>query len=140
MIYAKLKLVFGVIPAIMLASGTTTLVFSGEAMGEELSSSEIFKKAQENYASLATYSDDGKVIASMNGSTTFTTFTIRLARTNFYRIEWEQNSESSTNNNTGVQATWSASSGDFLEMGNGPEKQDSRQVALAKAADLSGGA
>jgi hypothetical protein len=138
---AKLKLVFGIIAAIMLASGATTLVFSDDATGEELSSGDIFKKAQENYASMASYSDQGKVVASLNGSTTVTSFAMRLARTNFYRIEWQQASDSSAiTNDTRVQAAWSSGSGDFLEMGNGPEKQEGRRVTLARATDLSGGA
>jgi outer membrane lipoprotein-sorting protein len=141
MTYAKVKVAFGISAAIMLASGATTMILASEAAGDNLSPDEIFKKAQENYASLTSYSDEGKTVATMGDATTITTFTIRLARTNFYQIEWEQDSESSCSTNyTDIQAVWSSGAGNFLEKGLGAQRQESRDIALAKAAEISSGA
>jgi outer membrane lipoprotein-sorting protein len=138
---AKLKLASGISAAILLASGALTMALASDAAGDNLSPDEIFKKAQENYASLTSYSDQGIIVASMGGATITTAFTIRLARTNFYYIEWEQNSEpSDTADNTVFQAVWSSGAGNFLEMGNGPKDETSQDIALEKAAALSSGA
>lgn len=75
MTYAKLELAFGISMATMLASGATTVVLSSDAASDGLSPGQIFKRAQENYASLASYSDKGKIVVTMNGTTTSTTFT-----------------------------------------------------------------
>ena len=142
MTYAKLKLAIGISAGILLAGGAATVAVSGgSGSGDDLPTSEIFKKAQEKYASLTSYSDEGKTVATLNGSTITTTFTIRLARPNFYRIEWEQSSESafSTTKNK-KQAVWSAGDGDFLEMGRGAEKQKSKELALSGATGISSGA
>jgi outer membrane lipoprotein-sorting protein len=141
MTYAKVKFALGISAAIMLASGAATMVLASDAAGDNLSPDEIFKKARENYASLTSYSDEGKIVANMGGATVTTTFTIRLARTNFYYIEWEQNSESSySTKDVAFQAVWSSGAGNFLEMGYGPKDEISQDIALEKAAALSGGA
>jgi outer membrane lipoprotein-sorting protein len=137
----KIKLAFGISAAIMLTSGATTVALSNDAAGNDLSPDEIFKKAQENYASLTSYGDEGKIITNMGGTTVTTSFTIRLARTNFYYIEWEQNSESSYSTKyTSFQAVWSSGAGNFLETGCGPKDENSRDIALEKAAAHSAGA
>jgi outer membrane lipoprotein-sorting protein len=129
----KIKLAFGISVAIMLTSGATTVALSNDAAGNDLSPDEIFKKAQENYASLTSYGDEGKIITNMGGTTVTTSFTIRLARTNFYYIEWEQNSESSYSTKyTSFQAVWSSGAGNFLETGYGPKDENSRDIALEK--------
>jgi RNA polymerase sigma factor (sigma-70 family) len=141
MTYAKLKLAIGISAAIMLAGGAATVVLSSDGIGDNLQTSEIFKKAQEKYASLTSYSDEGQTVAILNGSTITTTFTIRLARPNLYRIEWQQNNESAfSTTKTKTQAVWSAGNGDFLEMGKGVQKQASQENALASATGISGSA
>jgi hypothetical protein len=93
------------------------------------------------YASLVSYSDEGQIVATMNDTAITTTFTIRLARTNFYRIEWQQNNESPyATNNTQFQAVWSSGAGNHLEMGHGPQNEGTRDAALAKATGISAGA
>jgi len=59
----------------------------------DLSSDQILKKAQETYASLSSYSDTGKIISETVDYTLTNSFSIRLARPNLYRIEWDENSE-----------------------------------------------
>src|SRR5882757_8003209 len=89
------KLASGITAAILLVSGATTAVLASDVAGDDLSPDEIFKKAQETYAAMASYSDEGQIVATMDGTTNTTAFTIRLARTNFYRVEWEQNRKTS---------------------------------------------
>ena len=130
------KLASGITAAIMLVSGAT----SSDAAGDDLAPGEIIRKTQETYASMASYSDEGQIVATMDGTTNTTAFTIRLARTNFYRVEWEQNSKTSySTGSAGAQAVWSSGAYHFLEMGYGPQDEVSRDIALAEAADLSGG-
>jgi hypothetical protein len=125
------KLALGISAAIMLVSGAT----SSNAGGGDLSTSEIFRKAQETYASLTSYSDEGQIVAIMDGTTNMTVFTIRLARTNYYRIEWEQNSKTSYSTDyAGAQAVWSSGAYHLLDMGYGPQDEGSRDIALAQAA------
>jgi outer membrane lipoprotein-sorting protein len=140
MMYAKFKWPRGLSLAILLATGATSVVFSSDAAGDGLSSSQILQKVLENYASLASYSDEGKVVVIMGGTTNSSDFTIRLARMNLYRIEWQQNSASSSTKNAGPQAVWSSGAGDHLEIGFGQQYQCSREIALAEASIYSDGA
>jgi hypothetical protein len=138
---AKLKFALGIATGIFLAGGAATTVLSRDDAGNDLSPGEILKRAQEKYASLTSYSDEGKSVATLNGTAITHTFTIRLARPNLYRIEWEQNSDSSFSiMKTKSQAVWSAGDGDFLEMGTGVQKLTSQDIALASATGISGGA
>jgi len=138
---AKIKFFIVISVAVLMGSGAPTVVFSNELAGDNLSPNQIFEKAREKYASLASYSDEGQIVATMNNTAITTTFTIRLARTNFYRIEWQQNTESSyATNNTQVQAVWSSGAGNHLEKGFGLQNEESREIALAKATESSGGA
>ncbi|HXI73543.1 MAG TPA: hypothetical protein VNN22_24630 [Verrucomicrobiae bacterium] len=131
------KLASGITAAIMLVSGAT----SSAAAGDDLAPGEIIRRTQATYATMASYSDEGEIVATMDGTTNTTAFTIRLARTNFYRVEWEQDSKTSyATDSARAQAAWSSGAYHFLDMGDGPQNKVSREVALAEAADLSGGA
>jgi outer membrane lipoprotein-sorting protein len=107
-----------------------------------LTPTEIFAKAREAYAALASYTDQGTVIATLNGLTITTTFKIKLARPNLYRIEWLQANDSPFSvTQKKLQSVWSDGTGDFLDMlGQGPKKQASQEMALASATGISGGA
>jgi outer membrane lipoprotein-sorting protein len=132
-----LKWTLGISAAIILTGGTTTVVLSSDLAGDNLPSGEIIKRAQEKYASLTSYSDEGRTVATINGTIITTAFTIRLARPNLYRIDWEQPVHSSYTNKGAV---WSAGEGDFLRMGRGAEKQASQEMALGSATGISCGA
>jgi outer membrane lipoprotein-sorting protein len=134
---AKLKLAVGISAAIILVGGTTTVVLWSHLVGDNLPPDEIIKRAQEKYASLTSYSDEGRTVATLSGTTIITTFTIRLARPNLYRIDWEQPVPLDV---TQKGAVWSAGEGDFLRMGSGAQKQASRELAIASATGISGGA
>lgn len=142
MTYPKLKLALGICAAILLLGGATTVVLAGEGADGNLPPGEIFKKAQEKYASLTSYSDAGQTVATLNGTTITHKFTIKLARPNLYRIEWEQSSDSAAYKSTSAKGTvWSAGAGDFLDMGfGGVKKQSNQEIALSSATGISGSA
>ena len=129
--------------AILLVCCATSVVLADEATGDDLSTVQIFKKVQETYASLTSYSDEGRVVTAMDGDTTITfiMFTTRLARPDFYLIEWNQTSESSRGTRiAGTQGVWSSGAGDFLQAECGVQLQIDRDRALAHATAFSGGA
>jgi len=134
--WGKLKFAIGAGVMVLLAGN----VFSSNLLADDLSQGEIIKKTQEKYASLTSYSDEGKIVASLNGITITTTFTIKLARPNLYKIEWEQSNSASPSPDAKARAVWSAGEGDFLDMGRGVEKQTNQEMALASATGISGGA
>lgn len=77
---------------------------------------------------------------------TETDFSIKLGRADFYRVEWETKSGVAAAYKSAAQTTmkgaaWSVGDGDFLSPGNGKyTKMQTRELSLATAAGLSGGA
>ena len=135
------KIVFGISVAFLLATNAPTNVLASDPAGEELSPDLILERTQEAYASMSSYSDEGKVVTTLNGDTITTIFSIRLARVNFYRIEWIRNSmPPSCIMNTRPQAVWSSGAGDYLETGLGAQNKIKPEFALAEASGCSGGA
>ena len=133
---------FGISVVVLLASGATSPILAGEAGCDELLPAQVFRNVQEKYASLASYSDDGCVaIASMDGNSIIN-FTTRLARPNYYRIEWRRSSEATSSPwIASPEAVWSSSVYNlFLVTGCGVRKEYNRDIALAHAAAPSGGA
>lgn len=127
--YAKLKLVTGITTGILLVGGAVTVVVSSNWPTDNLSASEIFHKAQEKYASLTSYSDEGKTVSTLNEITNTVTFTIRLSRPDLYRIEWEQENKA-INPIDQTQAVWSAGAGDFMMLNSRLQVRTSRALAL----------
>jgi hypothetical protein len=124
-----------------VADGATPAAVPNNNSGDNLSPAQIMEKTRETYASLTTYSDGGYVVATLNDVVINTRFITRLARTNFYMVNWQQTAESFfTTNNSGVQSVWSAGCGNYLDTGMGAEPQESREIALAQARESSGGA
>ena len=139
---AQLKFALVVAQSILAAAGVAMLAVSCGEAADNLQPGEIFKRAQEKYASLMSYSDEGKSVGLFNGTTITTSFAIRLARPNLYRIKWEQSTVSTTSTTKSKpQAVWSAGDGDFLDMlGKGGQKQASQEMALAGATGISASA
>ena len=138
MTYAKLKLAIGITAGILLAGGAATVAISQTNGNDRLTTQDIFKQSQDAYASLSSYSDEGKTVATLNDMTLITTFTIKLARPNFYRIAWQQPVHSFYTNQGVV---WSAGKGDFMVMGDrGAQNQGNRESALSSATGISGSA
>jgi hypothetical protein len=139
-INTKTKIMFGVGIAVLLASGAPPPTLADELVGDGLSPAQIFRNVEESYASLTTYSDEGCVVIA-NDDDILINFTTRLARTKFYRIEWKQTDESSDQTrNASTCGVWSSGAGDFLQAERGVQPQGNREIALAHAADFSGGA
>lgn len=131
------KTAIGICVAALLASSATPPVFADEPVGN-LPTLQVFKKVKENYASMITYCDEGSVVITMNGNSVIH-FSTRLARTNFYLIEWTRAggstySAASTRN----QAVWSSGAGDYLQGEAGVQFQGTREIALAHGAIYSG--
>lgn len=123
------------------ADAATMAAPTNNGAGDNLAPFQILEKTREKYASLISYSDEGQVVATLNGGVINTSFMTRLARKNYYMIGWQQNVESLYNtNSTQPQAVWSAGAGNFLDTGLGPVDEGSREIALALARENSGGA
>jgi hypothetical protein len=140
--HIHLQSILGRIAVLLTLAGslTMTMVYAGEASADKLSPGEILDKVRANYASLVTYSDEGTVVVSVNGNVTTTTFDIRLARSNFYRVRWIQTGDSSTPIlNAHVESVWSSGAGDHLQADYGLEDEDSPEIALGMASTLSDG-
>lgn len=105
--------------------------------GNNLPIIQIFQKVKDNYASMASYSDAGCVVTDWGASINFST---RLARTNYYLIEWQPAGRSPDASSPGLQAAWSSGGGDFVQAEGGTRSLGSREIALAEAAAVSGGA
>jgi outer membrane lipoprotein-sorting protein len=146
---------YGVMTALLMV-GMVKTARSDNKPADNLSPEEIFKKAQDTYDSMTSYSDKGKTVVinksmlhlplphwdtntstltvtHLNDVTFITTFTTKLARPSLYRIEWEEEppaelSQGITKTNKGI--VWSAGEGDFWNIGNGPEKQKDQHSAL----------
>ena len=135
MAWAKVKMAFGITAGILLAAGATTLVISQTTNGDKWTSQEIAQQSQDTYAALTSYSDNGTVMTEIAGKNIKTTFNIRLARPNLYRID----SIMTAGPNSVKGAAWSDGSGDYFEMkdaGKEKEKMKDMQTALAYTAAL----
>jgi len=132
------KTALGICVAVLLAGSSTTPVFASDTAGN-LPTIQIFQKVKDNYASMVTYSDEGNVVVTMNGASLIH-FSTRLARTNFYLIEWTRVGESPYITDTRGKAVWSSGVGDYLQAEAGAQLENTREIALAHGANSSGGA
>jgi hypothetical protein len=131
------RIIVGSSLAVLLAAGATPWIRADEAAGDNLPTVQIFKHVKDKYASLATYCDEGCVTTARG---TIIHFSTRLARTNFYLIEWQRAGGSTdAAGNTGTQAAWSSGAGDFLQTEAGVHAFGNREMALRYAASFSGG-
>jgi len=134
----KNKFVLTVIATALIIGGAASLAHADDKPAA-LSAAEIIRQSQAKYASLTSYSDEGSTVATLGTTTASSfTFTINLARTNLYQIVWRQAGEFFLPQ--GV--VWSDGSGDFLWMGKTfkPQKYTDKEMALASATGISGGA
>lgn len=133
------KAAFGICVAVLLASGTTPPVFADDGVGDDLPTIQVIKKVKDTYASMVTYSDEGCVVIAL-GENSVINFSIRVARTNFYLIEWKRTDESLySTTSSRSQVVWSSGAGDFLQAEAGVQSQGNREIALAHASAYSGG-
>ena len=136
------KLTVGRITALLMLAGGLTMTFQTGAVAEdELSSGDILDKVRANYATLVTYSDVGKVVVSLNGNdTTSSSFDIRLARPNFYRVRWLQAADSSNPLHAPfIESVWSSGALNHLQTDYGVQEEDRPEMTLRLASCLSAG-
>jgi hypothetical protein len=135
MLPAKFNRIVGFSVLAVLVCGPVTKALSADTSTNVQSAYQIFQKVQKNYASLSSYSDEGRIVTTADDTTvTAAGFTIRAARPGFYHVEWSQyGGPSYPGENTGIQAVWSAGAGDFIQMGWGVQRQYDRDIAFAKA-------
>jgi len=138
MTWLKLKFAIGVGVVALLAGGAATVAVSQTDGGDTLTPQKIAKQAQDAYAALSSYSDNGTAVSEGGGQTATTTFNIRLQRPNLYQMDWKAGSYTST----GV--IWSEGNGDFMVMGAAgqensfqPKKMTDMQQAFASATGVS---
>ena len=134
----QLKLTLGLSGVLLLGGAMALGLWRGR--GGELSPEDVSQRAQREYASLTSYSDEGTTCSTLNGTTITRVFTIRLARPNLCRIAWEQTTESDGAKTTDKQeAIWSAGEGCFMETAGGTKKRSSLELTLNGATGISGG-
>lgn len=141
MAWSKMKTAGAVAFAAVLVGGVTTVALSQTHHGSDTDAKRIVQETIDAYAALTSYSDSGTVVTTGGGSGTRTTFTIRLKRPNFYRIEWNQTGGAF---NAGGK-TWNDGTGNYFQVdgraGPGkPQKMQSMQLALGMATGVSSSA
>jgi len=98
----------------------------------EPAATDIVKQSLAKYESLTSYSDEGVVVATLGPTIgNAYTFTLKLARTNFYQVLWR--SPDDLHAPKGV--AWSAGKGDYVWLNPdlAAAKQPNRDQALTKA-------
>ena len=137
MTWMKLKFAIGAGLLAMLAGTAVTSAISNSSSDEKPTILEIAQKSHKIYAGLTSYRDDGMVQTSGAGTTSTTTFNIRMQRPNLYRVDWVQTGGSFTS--TG--SVWSDGTDNYFTMGTDknpktdqPQKMASMQgIAIARA-------
>ena len=109
MTWLKIKFALGVSIAALIIGGAAKVAISQNSDGGDgsLIPLEIIKKSQDAYASLSSYSASETADSTLIGKSTFT---VKLARPGFYRIEYNRYSSSTTN----TVAVWNSGDGNFL--------------------------
>ena len=137
-IWMKLKLAALVGGSVALVCVVASVAISQTGGREVLTTEEIFARVEAKYAALTSYSAEGRSVAVLNGTTLTHTFSVKLARPNLYRIEWQQ-PIFATVTNTGV--VWSMGEGDFVVLGESDVRKEANlEAALSTATGVSGGA
>jgi len=124
MTWLKYKLAIGVGTIVLLAIGVAAVAVSQAGGDNAMTTAEIFKKSRDTYAALTSYSDEGK-----SGDTMFK---IKLARPDWYRIEFHDSGPPLTN----YGLVWSEGSSNFVVLGNPSAQKES--VASSKESALFG--
>ena len=131
--------IFSALCLTLTLSGAASLTGRAADSPTGPTAADIVKLSLVKYASLTSYSDEGVTVATLGTTIASSyTFTIKLARTNLYQVVWRLPDEVYTTK--GV--VWSAGDGNFLWMGKGsqPQKYRDREMAIASATGISGGA
>lgn len=134
----KMQFAIGVAAVALLAGGAAILAMSQRNQVDNLTPTEILNHAENAYAALSSYRDEGQTVVVVDGNTLTSTFTIKLARPNLYRIEWNRPGSVSK---VVREIVWSTGSGDFLIRGNRQAvRLPDTESALGISSSLSAGA
>lgn len=137
--HSRLKTIVGMNAGVLVLWTTCAAASSGASAGT-LSASQICEIVRENYASLSSYSDQGRNILTMDGADIDTEFTTMLARTGYYRIEWEQFKDpAGAGDNSGINGAWESGSGDYIQTERGMRRQYNRDLAFYNLASRARG-
>jgi hypothetical protein len=82
---------------ILLCFTVGTVAFSQTNGSGNLTPQAVAQKSLDAYAALTSYSDTGKTVESEAGHTNITTFSIRMQRTNLFKVHWVQTGGNQTN-------------------------------------------
>ncbi len=120
----------------MLFANTPTSAPESPTTSTTPTAKDIISDARKAYDSLTSYSSTGEAITVTGDGKTLskTKFTIRLQRSNLYRISWGDPTEGSI---TGFGAVWSDGSGDYLSLSDHDQKMASQELALGAATGVS---
>ena len=138
MTWLKLKFAVGLGAIALVVGGAATVAVSQTHNSTGPSAQEIVRRSEQAYAALSSYSDEGSTLTIIASNEVPThSFSIKLARPNFYRIAWQENMGS-----FGVTGlVWSAGNGNFTVMKGTSEKTNpTMESGLNGAMGISGGA
>lgn len=137
---SKFNCILGIGVMTLLLCDRAAVTSSG-APPVALSAGQIFETMRENYASMASYSDQGEIITTAGDATLSTRFTTRLGRPGRYRIQWDRISRTSySSDDTGPVGAWSSGAGDYLLIDwAGVRRQLNLDTTLLNVASSSGG-
>jgi hypothetical protein len=137
----KFKLTFLLAGLFLMLNGATTGASASGSAQDALTPGQILDLSARTYASLSSYSDQGQIVSAVDGVTTVTAFVTRLARPNMFIFAWQRSSATSyATDLAGPEAVYSFGMGDFLEAGNGPQDEQSPDIALDLASSYTSGA
>ncbi|HUA39018.1 MAG TPA: sigma-70 family RNA polymerase sigma factor [Candidatus Sulfopaludibacter sp.] len=110
--WLKIKFALAVGGAVLIVGGAAAMAISQNSGGSggALTPREIIEKTEGAYALLSSYSASGTTVSTLMDKTYTCTFTVKLARPGFYRVEFVRYSASTTN--TG--AVWNSGDGNFM--------------------------
>jgi len=144
---------FSSIAAALLLSLSTAIGSDANSPANKLSgreAREIFSKMKSVYQNAKSLSVEGQLqttTSSIDANDTSamsmqstTRFTIRLKRPSLYLVEWSQEAKAAGMTWTVRGAVFNDGTGDWLMMGPRKEQKESREMALAGATGISGGA
>jgi hypothetical protein len=135
-----MRRVLGIGLVAVLLCGQGAVGSSSDESQPGLTAGQIYEKMLKKYSSLASYKDQGKIVTTIGSTLIATEFTTRLARPDFYRMEWDRRSTLPYGTqDTGMQGAWSFESGDYLQIGSGLQRQYDRDVAFDNVASTSSG-
>ena len=137
----KLKIALGTGVAALLVGGAIIVALRNSShsnLNDKSPALKVIHDSQTAYAALSSYSDTGKGVQEVMGTIITSTFSVHLARPNFYRVEWDETQTQVGMTMGSKKAIWSAGDGDFRLGRAGAERMESREIAFGGANSATG--